>query len=155
MNEMNGLLAGMGKLVQIGIIVRDVEKTAETYEKIMGMERTVTVPPGDMDMTNWRYRGKPMDAITKNIAFRLGNIELEFIQPMSGESEWMDFLEKNGEGIHHIAFSVKNIKEKAEMLEKEGYEVIQFGDFTGGRFIYFDTKDAMKTVVELLEFDEE
>lgn len=152
---MNGLLADMGKLVQIGIIVRDVEKTAETYEKIMGVKRTITVQPGENDTETWRYHGKPTNAISKNIAFRLENIELEFIQPMSGGSDWYDFLKENGEGIHHIAFEVKNIKEKTEMLEKEGYEIIQKGEFTGGRFIYFDTKKEMKTVIELLEFDAE
>lgn len=152
---MTGLLSDMGKLVQIGIIVRDVEKTAETYEMVLGMERTVTVHSEEMNTKAWRYYGKPMNAVTKNIAFRLGNIELEFIQPISGESEWHDFLAKNGEGIHHVAFSVKNIEEKGKMLEKEGYDVIQQGEFPGGRFIYYDTKKELKVVTELLEFDEE
>jgi len=60
-------------------------------------------------------------------------------------------LETHGEGIHHIGVFVKNMDEKIENLKKEGIEVIQKGDYTGGRYAYMESTNKLKFILELLE----
>ena len=66
---------------------------------------------------------------------------------------WRQDLDKNGEGFHHIAFIVKGMKEKIEICGKEGYKLIQTGEYTGGRYAYIDATEKLKLMLELLEND--
>ena len=145
-------LAGCG-LVQVGFVVKDVDKIAEKFGRLVGMEVSAVVDTGDMDLDTWELRGKQVGARAKIKVFRFGNIELEFIQPLEGESTWHEFLNTKGEGIQHIAFSIKGMQRKIDRLEQEGYEMISRGEMPGGRFAYLDATDGLKTLVELLEFD--
>lgn len=54
-----------------------------------------------------------------------GNIKLELLEPMSSEGAVASFLEKRGEGVHHIAFGVRNIKERMEELKLHGVRLLQ------------------------------
>ncbi|MDQ7863494.1 VOC family protein [Peribacillus frigoritolerans] len=64
-----------------------------------------------------------------------------------------EFLDEVGEGIHHIAFDVDSIQKRLPIMEKNGYPALQTGEFTSsdGRYVYVDTLDDHKTLVELLE----
>lgn len=150
---MNGILKGF-TITQIGFIVRDIETAAEKFNKLTGMEVAATSNTADSDISGWKYRRKPLEGGMKNLAFRFGNIEVEYIQPYPGNNAWSEFLETYGEGIHHIAFEVKDIHRIADELEKAGYERVQEGEFEGGRFVYFNAVEDIKTTLELLEFDD-
>jgi 4-hydroxyphenylpyruvate dioxygenase-like putative hemolysin len=78
---------------------------------------------------------------------------LELIEPNDEPSTWRDDLNKNGEGIHHIAFNIKGMKEIIGKLERNGMPLIQKGEYKGGRYAYIDANDTLKTVLELLEND--
>ena len=56
--------------------------------------------------------------------FETGESKIELVQATDPESAIAKFIEKKGEGIHHIAFDVTNIKEELERLEKEGFTII-------------------------------
>jgi 4-hydroxyphenylpyruvate dioxygenase-like putative hemolysin len=62
-------------------------------------------------------------------------------------------LDKNGEGVHHIAFVVKGMKEVVMKLEQNGMPLVQKGEYTGGRYAYIDSKEPLKVLLELLEND--
>ena len=55
------------------------------------------------------HDGNPSDAKAKPAFFTMDNLQLELIQPLGEESFWHDFPDEHGEGIHHIAFKVKDI----------------------------------------------
>lgn len=150
---MEGILKGY-KVTQIGFVVKDVEEIARKYKKLTGMEVAATLDTSTIDTSSWKYRGKDFEGRCNNLAFRFDNVELEFIQPDLGSNVWWDYLKEHGEGIHHIAFVVKDIRNVAEKMQREGYELIQEGEFEGGRFVYFDCTADFKTTIELLEFDD-
>ena len=56
--------------------------------------------------------------------FETGESKMELLQATSEESAIAKFVEKKGEGIHHIAFDVTNIHQELERLEKEGFKLI-------------------------------
>ena len=137
---------------QIGFVVMDINAAAQKFEMLTGMKIAATSDTRNQDVSTWKYRNKQISGGMRNLAFRFNNIELEFIQPEEGDNVWSDYLKEHGEGIHHIAFNVKNIPSIAEKLCQKGYALIQCGDFNGGRYAYFDTVDAIGTTIELLEF---
>ncbi len=153
LSEMNGILKGF-TVTQIGFIVKDIDLAAEKFSKLTGMEVAARSDTADSDTGAWKYSGRPLGGGMRNLAFRFGNVEVEYIQPYPGDSAWNEYLETHGEGIHHIAFEVKDLYRVACELEKAGYQRVQEGEFEGGRFAYFDTVEDIKTSLELLEFDD-
>ena len=94
-------------MVQIGVIVRDLDRTVKFLSEVFGLGpfRYITYPP-DRDDMETTYRGEP-GAYSHRIAFtELGPVELEIVQPLTGESGLTEFLEEHGEGIQHIRFNV-------------------------------------------------
>ena len=70
------------------------------------------------------------------------------------KSTWQDFLDQHGEGIHHLAFVVKNTDEKIAVMENfAGAKVLQRGKYGNGagEYTYLDATDQLKCIVELLE----
>lgn len=144
---------GEPNVVQIGLIVRDIEATAQAYAAFLGVE----VPPrsltGAVEEAHTRYRGEPTEARAKLAFLRLGNLQIELIEPVGGPSTWREFLDTHGEGVHHIAFTVDGMQEQVAALEAHGMPLVQRGDYTGGRYAYIGSSDQLKVILELLEND--
>jgi methylmalonyl-CoA/ethylmalonyl-CoA epimerase len=81
----------------------------------------------------------------------MDNLQIELIQPLGGKSTWQDFLDKYGEGIHHIAFQVKNIDGIEKKFELQGMPTIQNGGWDGGAYSYIDASENLGCILELLE----
>jgi len=102
------------------------------------------------EKSHTQFRGNPSDAGAKLIIFNLGQVAVEFIEPIGGPSTWAEFLERHGEGAHHIAFQVENTSRAAEGLAAAGCSEVQRGDYTGGNYIYVDAVRVIGTTLELL-----
>jgi len=151
---MDKKILGTNAVVQIAFVVHDIEKTSQDFADFLGVEKPEWILTGTREEAETEYRGKPTEARSKLAFFSIGeNIQLELIEPDNEPSTWREDLDKNGEGFHHIAFIVKGMKEKITLLEKNGMELIQKGEYTGGRYAYVDATSTLKTVLELLEND--
>jgi hypothetical protein len=139
------------KMAQVGIIVPDIEKAAESYAKLFSVDTPDIIMaenPADNPTT---YKGKLTDASCKLAFFNLENIQLELIQPVGKPSTWNDFLEETGGGIHHIAFWIKGMDGQLKKLEMMGVKEVQHGGWTGGQYSYVETPGDMAVIIELLE----
>ena len=147
-------ILGTDQVTQIGFIVRDIEATAKAYAGFLGQDMPNIIVTGGYQQALTQYYGKPTEARAKLAFFQVGsNLSIELIEPDALDSTWREFLEKKGEGVQHIAFVVKGMKEVTERLEANGMKLTMKGEYTGGRFAYFDTTDALKVDIELLEND--
>ena len=147
-------LLGTNVVTQIALVVNDIEKTGREFARFLGVEYPGYIVTDTEDMALTRYMGKPSKARAKLSFFHVGpNVDIELIEPDHEPSVWRRDLDKNGEGFHHIAFNVKGMKEKNEILEKAGMPLVQAGEYTGGRYAYHDAGNALKVVLELLEND--
>lgn len=144
---------GTKVITQIGIIVRDIEKTARAYADLFGMEVPTIQLTDPQDKAKTMYRGAPAEARAKLAFFDMGSLQLELIEPDEHPSTWRDHLEKHGEGVHHIAFQIEGMKERIELLAGQGMPVVQQGQYTGGRYAYIDSIPQLKVMLELLEND--
>ncbi|HHU78961.1 MAG: VOC family protein [Caldicoprobacterales bacterium] len=142
-------------LTQIGIIVRDIQTSKRKFAEFFGVE----VPPhhdaGDFEVTGTTVNGKPAPKSNCLMAFfSVGeNVQLELIQPNGEKSTWQDFLDEHGEGVHHIAFSVKDMDQNILACENFGMKCVQRGKYGNGNgeYAYMDATKDLKCIIELLE----
>lgn len=129
------------KVDQIGIVVKDVEATVRFYEKMFGIESSPTV---EFEMDS---------AKLKIGMLQLGELQIELIQVLEGESIHSKFLEERGEGLHHLGFFVKDLEKELARLEKHGIKVLEKGEAFGVKFVYLDTEKTLGVILELLQLD--
>lgn len=147
MSEEKGRSNKLGKLTQIGIVVKDLDATiAKLTSYGVGPYEYRQVPDGAKEY----FRGQPMDARFKIAATNLGGIELEFIQPVEGQSPHQEFLDEKGEGIQHLAFAVDNLEENVKDLTEKGASVQMNSDLGVLKVAYMDL-DTSGLVFELMQ----
>ena len=100
----------MKKIEHIGIAVKNLKTSNLVFSKIFGKEP---------------YKTEEVES--ENVLtsfFQVGPNKIELLQATSEESAISKFIDKKGEGIHHIAFDVDNIYTEIERLKKEGFKLI-------------------------------
>lgn len=148
---MGGILPNK-EMVQVGIVVADVEKSAEAWASFLGLETVpqIKIATGD-DKNPTHYKGKPSNAQAKLAFFKLDNMMVELIEPLGGPSTWQSFLDKTGGGIHHIAFQVKGMKSHIKVFEANNIHLEQHGGWKTGEYAYMDASKELGLIIELLE----
>jgi len=147
-------IMGTNVVTQIGILVNDIEKAAQDYSDLLGVEKPQIVMTATPDIAKTQYLGKATPARTKQAFFHVGpNVDIELLEPDHEPSTWRHDLDTYGEGIHHIAFVVNGMEKVVQALDRKGLKEIQKGEWKGGRYSYIDAKDTLKLTLELLEID--
>jgi len=141
-------------VTQIAIVVRDIEQKMSAWAEVFGLPRPEAITTATADQTNILYKGRPTEARAKLAFFDLGNITIELIEPIGRPSTWGAFLDRHGEGVHHIAFKIKDTGETVAFLEGQHLKLEQQGDFVGGKYTYLDGSRPLGVILELLEIDE-
>ncbi len=101
----------MFKLEHIGIAVRSLEDSNELFSRILGAPH---------------YKTEAVDSEQVLTSFfQTGQSKIELLEATHPESAIARFIEKKGEGIHHIAFEVDDIRAEMERLHKEGFQLLQ------------------------------
>jgi len=132
------------KLMQVGVVVEDMDKAIGRFEELgIGPFQARTLPPGE----EW-YRGKPHHGDVKIAMTILGGVQLELVQPVSGESVHKEFLDAKGEGIQHLMFAVDDFdKTVATLTEKGAVELLRSRRREGG-VVYLDL-NASGVIIEI------
>lgn len=94
----------------IGIAVSDLQSAIHFYEDILGLECY-----GVEDVPDQKVR---------TAVFRIGDSKIELLESTDPEGPVGRFIEKRGEGIHHIAFAVENVTEALREIEGKGVQLI-------------------------------
>ena len=144
-------LFGRGSIVQIGVVVKDIEKASAAYADLLGVPVPKWSWTDTADKAHTQFKGKPSPARAKLAFIELKNITLELIEPDRNPSTWREFLDTKGEGVHHIAFEIKGMDDKTALLAKKGMPLLQKGDYEGGRYAYIDGAARLGLILELLE----
>ncbi|MDI9510309.1 MAG: VOC family protein [Bacillota bacterium] len=147
-------LMGTNVVTQIGVLCHDIEKTAQEYADLFGIEKPKIQITDTQDIAKTMYLGQPTPARTKQAFISVGpNVDIELLEPDNEPSTWRHDLDTYGEGIHHIAFVIDGMTKIVERFERKGMKEIQKGEWIGGRYSYIDAKDKLKLTLELLEID--
>ncbi len=103
-------MTNLKKVDHIGIAVRNLDETIPYYTEVLGL-KVLKIE----EVTSEAVRVAFIDA---------GNVKLELLEPMSEKSAIHAFIEKKGEGIHHIAFGVEGIEERMIELREKGIRIL-------------------------------
>ncbi|MGS2738886.1 methylmalonyl-CoA epimerase [Sinomicrobium sp. M5D2P17] len=100
----------MKKIEHIGIAIRNIETSNDLYTKLLGVApyKTETVESEGV----------------KTSFFQVGESKIELLEATNTDSPIHKFIEKRGEGIHHIAFEVEDIESEIRRLKDEGFTVL-------------------------------
>jgi methylmalonyl-CoA/ethylmalonyl-CoA epimerase len=139
------------RLVQIGIVVADRDRTTQLLTSLLGMGPFRFVEWPDRPESRYYFRGAEEKIRLKQAFVQLGDVEVEFIQPLEGRNAYQDFLDQTGGGIHHVLFEVPDIDPVIQELAKSGVTVLQAGTGIrpGTRWALLDTQKLLGFFVEL------
>jgi methylmalonyl-CoA/ethylmalonyl-CoA epimerase len=100
----------MLKIEHIGIAVKDLETSGRLFKSLLGVAS---------------YKNEIVESEhVKTSFFKVGETKVELIASLDEEGVIAKFIEKKGEGIHHIAYEVKNIREEMARLKAEGFTLL-------------------------------
>lgn len=151
---MSNSILGTDIVVHIALVVKDIKKTSDAYAKFFGVDipEAQWTPPYEQSQAE--YDGEPVESRALHCFFKIGNLEIELIQPDENpNSTWRNHLDTHGEGFHHIALVVNGLKQIIADMESKNMPLVQKGEYEGGRYAYMDTFDELKLMLELLEND--
>lgn len=130
----------MKKIEHIGIAVKDIEISNNIYEKLLGVAS---------------YKQEEVESEgVKTSFFQVGPNKIELLEAIKTDSPIAKFIEKRGEGIHHIAFDVEDILLEMERLKHEGFVLLNEKPKKGAdnKWVAFvHPKDASGVLIELCQ----
>jgi methylmalonyl-CoA/ethylmalonyl-CoA epimerase len=128
------------KIEHIGIAVKDINSSNDLFKKLFGKE-------------NYKMEVVESEGVSTSF-FMLGETKIELLEAKTETSAIAKFIEKKGEGIHHIAYEVDDIYEEMKRLESEGFEVLNKEPKKGAdnKLIFFlHPKSTNGVLVELCQ----
>lgn len=134
---MDVLIVGLD---HVGVAVSRLDNVLPVYERLFGL----------------RLEGvrESKEQKIKAVLFAVGGTNIELLEPLDKESPIAKFLEKRGQGIHHIAFRVDNIEEMLEQLKAKGVVLIDEKPrrgIEGGKIAFLHPKSTGDVLIELCE----
>ncbi len=100
----------MKKIEHLGIAVKNLEEANKTYAKLFNQEP---------------YKSETVESEGVSTSFfKVGENKIELLEATNPESAIAKFVEKKGEGIHHVAFDVEDIYAEMERLRSEGFTIL-------------------------------
>jgi methylmalonyl-CoA/ethylmalonyl-CoA epimerase len=106
------------RISHLGLAVRDLDAAVRLYQGVFGLELE----------RRWVAESEQMEAAS----FRVGDMEIELMQPLREESPVGRFISRRGEGIHHVAYKVDDVAEALRAAEGAGVQAIDESPRTGG-----------------------
>jgi len=124
----------------IGIAVKSIEDQRAFYEKTLGAT----------------FEGVEIvaDQKVKVAFFRVADVRLELLEPTDPTSTVAAFIEKRGEGLHHVAYTVADLQERLKELETEGVRLIDRQPRAGAhhtQIAFLHPKSSLGVLTELCE----
>ena len=139
---------------QVAYVVSDIAEAESWFKRTMGIKQFTRM--ADIAFNEGcTFRGAPGDWVAHLSLGYLGDVQLELVEHVRGESLYSEFLADKGPGLHHIAFLVPDFDATLRGLERGGVPLLSQGSIgPGSHFAYFDCAGPGFSVVEILGFDE-
>ena len=124
----------------IGIAVKDLEEAISTYEKLLN--------------TPCYKREVVEDQKVETAFLQTGESKVELLGATDPSSVIATYIEKKGEGLHHVAFEVQDIEEEMDRLQSEGFRLLSMEPRPGAdnkKIVFLHPKDNHGVLVELCQ----
>lgn len=145
MEEIN--LANL-KITQLGYVYKDIEKQAKLIEQIFGVPKINIIDVPELSII---FRGSESKIHLKMAFTQIGDMQIELIQWVDGDSLYKEFIEQGKEGLQHYGVYAEGLEKFVEEMKKKGFQSIQSGKIASAKYDYFDTTDVFGVFFELIE----
>ena len=126
----------IGKLDHIGIAVRSIAEARKFFEEILGARVDFEV---ENERDGWRI-----------LELDLNGLSLELLEPLGENSFLHKFLDKRGEGLHHLTFEVPDIRERIPELKARGVRIVDEREFTPDSYeAFISPRSAHGVLIQL------
>lgn len=130
----------MNKLEHIGIAVKNLEESNRLFSRLLGTDP---------------YKTEIVEREgVKTSFFKVGDVKIELLEATHPDSPIARFIEKKGEGVHHLAFDVQPIEEKMENLKSKGFGLLADTPKPGAdnkKIVFLHPKTTNSVLVELCQ----
>ncbi len=130
----------MEKLEHIGIAVKNLDKSNKLFAKLLGKE-------------HYKIEDVPQEGVRTSF-FDVGGLKIELLEATRADSPIANFIEKRGEGLHHLAFAVDGIETRMNALAEEGFHLLADKPKPGAdnkMIVFLHPKATNHVLVELCE----
>jgi methylmalonyl-CoA/ethylmalonyl-CoA epimerase len=123
----------------IGVAVNNLTESIAVFEKLLGIKAEI--------------HAAPCQKVTEAVFKIGGEVEIDLLEPMGQDSTVAKFLEKRGEGLHHIAMEVEDVNAGLKEMEQKGFQLIDKEGRQGvaGQIGFMHPKSVNGVLVELIE----
>ena len=142
------MIFDLKKISQVGLVVKDIEKSMKYYWEELGIGPWKIWTYASPTTRETTYRGKLVEHKFIGAETMVGDLNVELIQHLEGETIYKEFLDKKGEGVHHVAYVTNEIDDALNRFKKMGIEVIQSGKVSKDAYYYLDTESRYGIIVE-------
>ena len=130
----------MKKIEHIGIAVKNLNNANFLFKKLFGVD-------------NYKEEVVESEGVSTSF-YMIGETKVELLEATSESSPINKFINKRGEGVHHIAFEVENIESEIQRLKSEGFKLINDFPKDGAdnkRIAFIHPKDTSGVLIELCQ----
>ncbi|HMP98563.1 MAG TPA: methylmalonyl-CoA epimerase [Cyclobacteriaceae bacterium] len=130
----------MQKLEHIGIAVKNLEEANKLFARLLGTE-------------HYKIESVESEGVRTSF-FNLAGVKIELLEATRPDSPIAKFIEKRGEGVHHLAFEVDNIAKSMEAYQANGFELINQAPKAGAdnkMICFMHPKSIQGVLVELCQ----
>ena len=128
------------KIEHVGIAVKDLEKSNELFKKLLGK-------------TSYKTENVESENVTTSF-FKIGDQKIELLKSTSENSSVSRFLDRRGEGMHHLALHVEDIPTEIQRLENEGFSFVSKTPVKGAdnkMIVFLHPKTTNGVLIELCQ----
>ena len=130
----------MRKIEHLGIAVKNLDEANRLFKRLLGVDR---------------YKEEEVGGEGVNASFfMVGETKIELLEASRSDSPIARFLDKKGEGIHHVAFDVDDIYQEMARLKQEGFEILNEEPKTGADnklVVFLHPRSTHGVLVELCQ----
>jgi catechol 2,3-dioxygenase-like lactoylglutathione lyase family enzyme len=142
-------------IAQIGMVVKDLDKTVEMYWKVFGIGPWHFYTYGKPLVKKMSYHGEPVEYKMRLALSYFGPMRIELIEVAEGNTVYADFIKARGYGVQHLGLLVENMEAALAEAKAAGIEMLMdgsgFGQDGDGHYAYLDTEEQFGIMLELIE----
>lgn len=142
-------------IVQVCILVPDLDRAMKNFYERFGIGPWSIYTYAKPLVKEMTRHGKPAEYASRIGLANVGNLRIELIQPLAGDTVYSEYIAKHGYGVQHLGVLTENMEESLAKARECGLAMTMDGKGFGldgdGHYAYLDTEDLIGTTLELIE----
>ncbi|MCC8166936.1 MAG: VOC family protein, partial [Planctomycetes bacterium] len=142
-------------VAQVAILVPDLDAAMKNFWERFAVGPWSVYTYDNTFVPTQNRHGKPTRYASRIGLANIGDLRIELIQPLEGDTVYSEFIEKHGYGVQHLGVLTKSMKDSVAAAQQAGFSITMDGSGFGldgdGAYAYLDTEDLVNITFEFIE----